>query len=285
MGDQFEDITGVVQHAFGFYSILPLTAIKPSVAASAAAPPSSLKSSESCQGVTVGDYNVENLAVSSAHLPKVAAHIVDYLKTPDLIFVQEVQDDSGPADDGVVSANQTLSALVSAVKSLSGVSYAFASVDPVSNQDGGQPGGNIRQAYLYRPEAVSLYKPNPGSGSDATEVTAGPALSFNPGRIEPANEAWMASRKPVAAAWLAKGAKKPFFTVNVHWSSKGGGTSLHGDTRPPLNGAVARRTLQANVTAVSHLPYLPSAMILTERVADFPLRCEKNRHSSPRSSP
>jgi predicted extracellular nuclease len=261
MGDQFEDITGVVQQTFGFYAILPLTALKTTTAATAAAPPTTLISQRKCKALTFGSYNVENLAPTSEHLPKVAGHIVDYLKMPDLVFIQEVQDDSGPTDDGVVTANGTLTALVGAIKSLSNVTYSFAEVEPVSNKDGGQPGGNIRVAYIYRPEVVSLYKPNQGGANDATQVVAGqaegngsdsaPVLSFNPGRIDPANPAWEASRKPLAAAWKAKGSKKPFYTVNVHWSSKGGGTSLHGDRRPPINGAVDARMAQANVTGVS----------------------------------
>ena len=261
MGDEFEDITGVVQQAFGFYNILPLTAIKTITSASTSHPPTTLVSEGKCKAVTVGSYNVENLMPTSDHLPKIAAHIVDYLKTPDLIFIQEAQDNSGPTDDGVVSANATLGALADAINSASGVTYSFAEVEPISNEDGGQPGGNIRVAYLYRPDVVSLYKPNQGGANDATEVVAAqgkgkglggaPALSFNPGRIDPANEAWSNSRKPVAAAWRAKGAKRPFYTVNVHWSSKGGGTSLHGDRRPPVNGAVEGRMAQANVTAVS----------------------------------
>ncbi|KAL2168416.1 hypothetical protein VTG60DRAFT_7277 [Thermothelomyces hinnuleus] len=269
MGDQFEDITGVVQQAYGFYTILPLTAIKTTTTASAAAPPTTLRSQDKCKALTVGSYNVENLAPTSAHLPKVAGQIVNYLKTPDLLFLQEVQDDSGPTDDGVVSANATLTALVGAIKDLGNVTYAFTDINPVSNEDGGQPGGNIRVAYLYRPEVVSLYLPNKGGPTDATKVVAAqgkekskgkgsgkgkgsdsaPTLSFNPGRVDPANPAWKDTRKPLAAAWTAKGASRPFYTVNVHWSSKGGGTSLHGDQRPPINGAVAARTAQANVTA------------------------------------
>ncbi|KAL2018602.1 hypothetical protein VTK56DRAFT_572 [Thermocarpiscus australiensis] len=276
MGDQLEDITGVVQSVFGFYYILPLTAIKTKTAASAAAPSTTLQSGGQCKAITVGSYNVENLAPTSAHLPKVAAHIVDYLKTPDLIFIQEIQDNSGGTDDGVVDADKTLTALTDAIRSLSNVAYAFTDIDPVDKADGGQEGGNIRVAYLYRPEVVSLYKPNPGGSLDATEVVAvpgkkdnkdkggrsgkkdnkdkggrsapPPTLSFNPGRIDPANEAWLRSRKPLVAAWTAKGGKKPFYTVNVHWSSKIGGTSLHGDRRPPVNGAVEARLLQANVT-------------------------------------
>lgn len=259
MGDQLEEITGIVTQTFGFYTVLPLTKVKVTTSASAAVAPSSLKSKGNCKGVTVGSYNVENLAPTSAHMSKVANHVVNYMNSPDLLFIQEVQDNSGPTDgDNVVSANVTLSTLAAAIKTAGGPTYASVEVAPASpNVDGGQPGGNIRQAYLYRSDLISLYKPNPGAGNDRTTVLPGakkgdpPYLSFNPGRIEPASSAWDASRKPLAAAWVFKGASKPFYTVNVHFTSKGGGTSLHGDVRPPINGGVERRTLQANVTGVS----------------------------------
>ncbi|KAK3987113.1 Endonuclease/exonuclease/phosphatase [Cladorrhinum sp. PSN332] len=256
MGDQLEQITGIVTQTFGFYSILPLAKVTVSSFASAATAPSKLKSQGSCKSVTVGSYNVLNLAPTSSHMSKVAGHIITYMNSPDLLFVQEVQDSSGDKDgDGIVSANVTLSTLAAAIKTAGGPTYAFAEVVPASpNVDGGAPGGNIRQAYLYRTDVLSLYKPNQGSGNDKAEVLPGakkndpPYLSFNPGRIEPASDAWTSSRKPLVAAWIAKGASKPFYTVNVHFSSKGGGTSLHGDVRPPINGGVERRTQQANVT-------------------------------------
>jgi predicted extracellular nuclease len=40
-----------------------------------------------------------------------------------------------------------------------------------------------------------------------------------------------------------------FFTVNVHFTSKGGSSSLHGDARPPVNGGVDQRERQADITA------------------------------------
>jgi predicted extracellular nuclease len=253
MGDKAADVTGIVYQQFGFYYILPVTALAVTEPASAAAPPVSFTSKGSCKGVTVGDYNVENMAPTPlSHINAVASHIAHALKTPDLMFIQEIQDNTGPTDDGVVDANTTLTALVDAIRAASNVSYAFVDVDPVNDQDGGQPGGNIRQAYIYRPEVVGLYNPNPGSGTDANEVLPGPALKYNPGRIDPANAAWTSSRKPLVAAWKAKGAKKPFFTVNVHWSSKGGGTSYHGDVRPPINGALDARLRQADVTSVCY---------------------------------
>ncbi|KAK2061505.1 endonuclease/Exonuclease/phosphatase [Colletotrichum caudatum] len=250
MGDELTEITGVVTYAFGFYRILPLTAITVAKNSTKDAPATSLFSSGDCTGITVGDYNVENLSPSSAHLPSVAAHIVDYMKTPDLIFVQEIQDNSGPTDNGVVSSNVTLSTLAAEIESRSGVVYDFAVVDPVNDQDGGQPGGNIRVAYLYKPDVLELWKPSPGGSLDANEVLPGPELKYNPGRIAPASSVWDASRKPLVAAWRAvKGTQsKTFFTVNVHFASKGGSSSLHGDLRPPVNGVVNARIEQAELT-------------------------------------
>ncbi|KAF4929148.1 hypothetical protein CGCVW01_v001649 [Colletotrichum viniferum] len=269
MGDQLTEITGVVTYTFGFYSILPLTAITFVSEAANNAPATTLTSSGDCRGITIGAYNVENLAPTSAHLPSIAAHIADYMKTPDLIFVQEIQDNTGPTNDGVVSSNITLSTLTAAIEShTNGTVYDFVTIDPVDGQDGGQPGGNIRVAYLYRPDVVELWKPNPGGSTDANEVLAGPTLKYNPGRIEPASSVWSASRKPLAAEWRAINGpqNKTFFTVNVHWASKGGSSSLHGDPRPPINGVVDGRIEQAEVTGAFIAQILaedPNARIIT----------------------
>lgn len=91
---------------------------------------------------------VENMAPTSAHLPTVASHIATLLRTPDIMFVQEIQDNSGPTNDGTVIANLTLTNLVNSIAKASSVTYSFLEIDPVDGQDGGQPGGNIRQAYL-----------------------------------------------------------------------------------------------------------------------------------------
>jgi hypothetical protein len=101
MGDTVEEITGVVTYAFGFYRILPTTALKVVKSQKPNAPsPTKLKSSGKCNGITVGSYNVENLAPSSSHHPDLANHIVNYMNSPDIMFIQEVQDDNGPTNDG-----------------------------------------------------------------------------------------------------------------------------------------------------------------------------------------
>lgn len=138
-----------------------------------------------------------------------------------------------------------MTTLSAAIAAAGGPNYSFTEIVPVDDQDGGQPGGNIRNAYLYKPNVLRLYKPNPGSSLDATEVVAGPTLKYNPGRIEPANSAWRNSRKPLVAQWEViekASAKKPnvFFTINVHFGSKGGSSSIHGDARPPVNGGVGK---------------------------------------------
>lgn len=254
IGDKAADITGVIYYQFGFYYILPETALELTTLAEGEASPTTLESTRTCSGITVGDYNVENLAPTATKIPNIADQIVNFLGAPDLLFIQEIQDNSGATNDGVVSANVTLTNIITAIADISNITYLFQTIDPVDGEDGGQPGGNIRVAYLYRPEVLSLYKPNPGTSTAASEVVSGnsgPELSLNPGRIDPTNAAWQATRKPLVAAWTAAGSTKPFFTVNVHLSSKGGSSSLQGDVRPPINGVVGRRLEQANVTGVS----------------------------------
>ncbi|KAG9232506.1 endonuclease/exonuclease/phosphatase family protein [Amylocarpus encephaloides] len=251
LGDVLEQVTGVVTQAFGYYRILPTTALKVTGSASPETPPvTSFVPSGDCSKLTVGSYNVENLTPKSTYLPSIAKHIVEYLKSPNLMFLQEIQDNNGATNNGVVDSNLTLSTLVESIRNQSGVSYAFTSINPVNNQDGGQPGGNIRVAYLYNPSVLRLRKLNPGSSTDANEVLPGPELKFNPGRIDPLNTAaWTASRKPLAAAWETLDGKNKFFTVNVHFGSKGGSSSIEGDARPPVNGGIEDRMVQANVTA------------------------------------
>jgi predicted extracellular nuclease len=255
MGDYLGDVSGIVSNAFGFYRVLPLEAIAPVQNATADHPAVSFQSQGKCQGLTFANYNARNLDPKSKFLPGVASQIVDKMTTPDVIFLQEIQDNSGEEDDGVVAGNQTLAALSTAIEEASGVVYDFVEVVPADNEDGGAPGGNIRQAYLYRSDVVELWEPKQGSASDANEVLKNGKLKFNPGRIDPENSAWEDSRKPLVAAWKPKkGNGKPFFTVNVHFGSKGGSSTLHGDPRPPVNKGVDIRTKQAEVTGVSLMP-------------------------------
>jgi predicted extracellular nuclease len=272
MGSTVTEIVGIVTYAFGFYTVLPLTA--PTVIThneTLQAPTTLTVPTEDANcTLTFGDYNVENMTYNSTHLPVAASQIVDYLKSPDIVFLQEIQDDTGPTNDGVVSSNRTLQTFVDAISAHSGVNYSYVYIPPVDGQDGGEPGGNIRPAFLYRPERFKLVNPNYGGSLDKTEVvndngTLGltyvashglcyishDTFRFNPGRIDPANEAWAATRKPLVALFESVGSGEQVFAINVHMSSKGGSSSLHGNPRPPVNGAVGKRIAQVKLLAVS----------------------------------
>ncbi|KAI9369567.1 Endonuclease/exonuclease/phosphatase [Aspergillus egyptiacus] len=249
VGDTVEDVLGVVQWKFGQYMVLPTTALKVTGSNDTAAAPSTLTGDGTCASLAVAVYNVENLTPESSNIEKIADHIANYLNGPALLALQEIQDNTGATDDGVVSANLTLSTLADLIAEAGGPSYSFTEVPPLNNADGGQPGGNIRVAYLYDPSLLRLRNETPGSATDANEVLPGPELKYNPGLIDPDNSAWEASRKPLAAAWETLDGSNKFFTVNVHLSSKGGGSALQGDVRPPVNGGVADREAQARVVA------------------------------------
>jgi hypothetical protein len=44
-----------------------------------------------------------------------------------------------------------------------------------------------------------------------------------------------------------------FIAINIHNSSKGGSSSLHGNPRPPVNGVVDKRIAQVGVLSVSKI--------------------------------
>lgn len=186
--------------------------------------------------LAVATYNVENLSPASepAKFERLAEGLVDHLSSPDIVTVEEVQDDTGPEDDGTVGADKTLTKLTAAIEKAGGPSYKWRQIDPVDQADGGQPGGNIRVAFLYNPARVSF---TDRPGGDATtpvkveEKDGRPALSASPGRVAPQDPAWKASRKPLAGEFRFRG--RTVFVVANHFSSKGGG-DLDGDQ--PMEG-------------------------------------------------
>ncbi|KAL4080577.1 DNase I-like protein [Scleroderma citrinum] len=253
VGTQLSNITGVVHYIDGYFTVLPLTA--PSIKTKLSTPPSAstIWSSDDPCTITVAHYNVDNMGPNSPNMAPVAIHIVQHLNSPDLIFLQEIEDDSGDADDGTVDANFTLSNMVAAITNAgSPVKYAFTDINPIDNQDGGKKGVNIRQAYLYNPNKISLVRDSlrgsPIGGTLVIKEHDRLTLSYNPGRINPGNPAWKHSRKPLAAAWETTTGSY-FFTVNVHLTSKLGSSSLWGNARPPVNKNVEKRTEQVKIVS------------------------------------
>ncbi|MET9623605.1 MULTISPECIES: endonuclease/exonuclease/phosphatase family protein [unclassified Streptomyces] len=199
--------------------------------------------------LAVATYNVENLDPSDPQekFDALAAAVVDNLASPDIVALEEIQDDNGAKNDGTVSAEQTLKKFTDAIVAAGGPAYAWRSVDPENNKDGGEPGGNIRQVFLFNPERVSF---TDRAGGDATTATAvargekgGAALTLSPGRIDPANTAWEASRKPLAGEFTFRG--RTVFVIANHFGSKGGDEGITSHHQPPVRSSEAKRLLQA----------------------------------------
>ena len=84
------------------------------------------------------------------------------LRSPDLIGIEEVQDNNGETNNGVVDAYQTWNLLIAAIQAAGGPTYQYRQIDPVDNQDGGAPGGNIRVGFLFRTDRGLNFVDRPG---------------------------------------------------------------------------------------------------------------------------
>jgi predicted extracellular nuclease len=198
--------------------------------------------------LAVATYNVENLDPGdpSSKFTALAQGIVTNLRSPDIVALEEVQDNDGAINSTVVDADQTITKLTDAITAAGGPSYAYTQINPVDDADGGEPGGNIRQVFLYNPSRVALTSRPGGDSITANDVVdnAGAAqLKYSPGRIDPANSAWNTSRKPLAAEFTFNG--KTVFLIANHFNSKGGDQPLHSAYQPPSRDSEIQRGNQA----------------------------------------
>ncbi|MEU8785235.1 endonuclease/exonuclease/phosphatase family protein [Streptomyces sp. NPDC048637] len=203
--------------------------------------------------LAVATYNVENLSPSTpqAKFDRLAKGLVEHLAAPDVVALEEVQDDNGATDNGVVTAGATLKKLTDAIKAAGGPAYEWRQIDPANGQDGGQPGGNIRVAFLFNPERAAFTDIKGGDATTPVKVVAdhGKAtLSASPGRIAPADPAWKTSRKPLVGQFSLK--SRPgsrVFVIANHFNSKGGDQGLDSRFQPPARSSETQRTAQAGL--------------------------------------
>lgn len=198
--------------------------------------------------LAVATYNVENLDPSDTTFAAHAAAIVNNLQSPDIVSLEEIQDNDGATDDGVVDASTTVNKLIDAIVAAGGPKYDWRSINPVNDQDGGEPGGNIRQVFLFNPERVSFVDRAGGDSTTAVGVTKvhGKAqLTASPGRIDPANDAWKSSRKPLAGEFVFRG--RTVFVIANHLNSKGGDQGLTAQYQPPVRSSETQRHAQATL--------------------------------------
>ncbi|MEM9146835.1 MAG: DUF4214 domain-containing protein [Pseudomonadota bacterium] len=243
-------IEGVVSYSFGNFEVVPTRAFDVEIP-EFLVEPGEITQLEGGEGqMSVATFNVLNLDPNDAdgdtdiedgRFDEIARQIVQNLKIPDVIALQEVQDNDGSVDSAEVSAADTLDLLVEAIDraddgEING-SAAYGWVDNTFITDdasGGQPGGNIRTAFLYRTDRVELVE-----GS----------LSGIGGQDE--GDPFFDARLPLAADFVFEG--ETVTLINTHFSSKSGSAPIMGREQPfeqrqeelAVNGGLGERQAQA----------------------------------------
>ncbi|NER80751.1 MAG: multifunctional hydrolase/phosphatase/nucleotidase, partial [Leptolyngbya sp. SIO1D8] len=240
VGNQLGDVTGVLGYSFGNFEVNVTEAfeITPSGLTQEV---SDLTGSDN--QLTIASYNVFNLDpdptdgnddIANGQFELLAEQIVNNLQSPDILALQEIQDNTGTNNDGVLDADITLQTLVDAIAAAGGPTYEFATINPPENDAfGGAPGGNIRNAFLYNPDRVSL---DPDSLTLLTPETLAEVGTPNP-------DAFAGSRSPLVGAFEFDGNRVT--VVNNHFSSRFGSTPVFGGPQPFVQAGEDAREAQA----------------------------------------
>jgi len=215
-------IIGVLDYEYGNFRILEQNT--PEVSKLTVQTPKLDAANDSELRVTT--YNLENWnRFDEDRTQQFAKDIVSSLASPDLLMLQEVQDDSAAEDDGVTSAKKNLSALINAISDRNGPEYSYFEVDPKDGASGGQSGANIRSVLLYRTDRVSFLK-----GYKLSELGVNDSL-FN------------GVREPLIASFEFGGQK--VILVGIHLVSNNLNTPLYGAIQPIQKPEEAKRIRQA----------------------------------------
>ena len=175
--------------------------------------------------VTVAGVNALNMHPGEAERGEaLAERIVNALQNPDIIALQEIQDNDGPKKSEITDADQTYDMLIRQIKEAGGPEYAWFDIPPGNGEDGGQPGGNIRNGFLYRADRVQV-------SDDSID------------RIGVGNEAFDNSRKSLVAEFEFEG--RPLLIVNNHLASRRGSSPWTADLDTPVIGKAEQRLGQA----------------------------------------
>lgn len=250
VNDKFSGaIVGVIDYSFGNFK-LEVTTLPPLTSGGLT---KEVTSPPSAHRLSVSTFNVQNLDPTDppSKFSDLANLIVTNLKSPDIVAVEEIQDNNGSTNDFVVDASLTYNMLIAAIQAAGGPTYQFRQINPVDDQDGGEPGGNIRQGFLFRSDRGLTFVDRPcGCNLSTTAVSvvgsgSSTQLSFSPGRIDPNNPAFNMSRKPLAGEFTFKGDK--LFVIANHFNSKSGDQPLFGHFQPPTFFSEAQRIQQAQI--------------------------------------
>jgi predicted extracellular nuclease len=184
--------------------------------------------------LTVASYNVLNLSASdldSAQRRLLGTQIAAPLRSPDVLALQEIQDNNGEIDDGTTDASLTLEALVRSIQSAGGPRYAFFDTPPEDGRPGGAPGGNIRVAFLYNPKRVRLLARESLSATVLGRAGIAESLAFRN------------SRDPLVGTF--EFGRRSYTLINNHLTSRFGSTPIFGAIQPFVQAGEDERAAQS----------------------------------------
>ncbi len=158
MGDGLGDVTGIVEFDFTdrklFVTDIDSGAYQDTVPAQ-----ETTALGDDDRALTVATFNVENLDPSdgAARYAALAGVIANNLNSPDIIIIEEMQDNNGATATGGADASTSWQMLIDALNALvPGAAYQWVDQEPVPGAEGGEPGGNIRVGFLYDTNRVQL---------------------------------------------------------------------------------------------------------------------------------
>ncbi|MGZ8333601.1 MAG: Calx-beta domain-containing protein, partial [Allosphingosinicella sp.] len=157
MGDGLGDVTGIVEFDFTdrklFVTDIDAGAYQDTVPAQ-----ETTTFGNDDRALTVATFNVENLDPTdgAARFAALAGIIANNLNSPDIVIIEEMQDNNGAAG-GTTDASLSWQMLVDALNAaVPGAAYQWVDQEPVNGAEGGEPGGNIRVGFLYDTNRVQL---------------------------------------------------------------------------------------------------------------------------------
>jgi uncharacterized protein len=156
MGDQLGDVTGIIDFDFTDRKLF-VTGMEPGGFVNGGIPERETTAlGADPRSLTVATFNVENLDAldSPTKFAGLADAIANNLNSPDIICIEEIQDNNGPGA-GSRDASLTWQMLVDAVNAATGKNYQWVDEEP-NGSEGGEGGGNIRVGFLYNTDRVQL---------------------------------------------------------------------------------------------------------------------------------
>ena len=261
MGDQLGDVTGIIDFDFTDRKLF-VTSMEPGGFVDGSVSQETTSFGSDGRALTVGAFNVNNLdpGDGAARFTAIANAIANNLHAPDIVSIEEIQDNNGATNDGTTDASTTWQMLVDALNLATGAHYQWVDQAPVNGAEGGEPGGNIRVGFLYNTDRVQLgdldanatlaerrqYTDRIGDGVR----DAGDLIAYDDSMIssEISTSDWSSTRRSLLGEFTFHG-NTVYVTAN-HFTAKGGSGEFWQfdqdlEAGDPANAGWAKRSEQA----------------------------------------